>query len=64
MQRYCYPKWATEQIPFSEQLYNMQYREMCAGKVRMGDKQDLRRLFRKIDLAGHSIPINRKELYV
>ena len=53
MRRYCYPHWETAQIPFGEKSYEVLYREMCAGKIRLGDKQDLRRFLRKIDLAGH-----------
>lgn len=53
MQRYCVPHWETAPIPFDHHAYNRLYREMCAGKVRQGDKQDLRRMLRKIDLAGH-----------
>ena len=53
MQRYCVPHWETATIPFDHHAYNKLYREMCAGKVRQGDKQDLRRMLRKIDFAGH-----------
>jgi len=53
MKRYGYPNWETAVIPFGDSSYQELYREMCAGKIRSGDKQDLRRFLRKIDLAGH-----------
>ena len=53
MKRYGYPNWETAMIPFEDTAYQKLYREMCAGKIRSGDKQDLRQFLRKIDLAGH-----------
>ena len=53
MQRFCVPNWQTANLAVDNQGYSRLYREMCAGKVRLGDKQDLRRFLRKIDLAGH-----------
>ena len=43
MQKLAVPSWQNVNIPFTDEAIVDLYRSMCAGKVRMGDEQDLAR---------------------
>lgn len=52
MQRFSIRNWATVAIPFDEASFNLLYREIVNASIRQGDKQDLARFRRKINLTG------------
>ena len=52
MQRYNVHNWETCDLPFKKEAFTAMYIRLCPEKQRKGDKQDLARMRRKIDLVG------------